>query len=61
MPETIEDFSVSKLLDIADGTDTSTDYTPEEAFEELRYRIVPNDYVTEEMRGGIRPTHIPTH
>lgn len=57
MPSGIELLSTVQLLDIAEGVDTQTDYTPQEAFDELRERIVPQTDPATAWRGGIRPHH----
>lgn len=55
MPTGIEDLDTSVLLDILDGTNTQTDWTPEQCGEELKARVVPNDDPVEATRGFIRP------
>lgn len=56
----IEELSTPMLLDIADGSNTQTEFTSGAAFAELRSRIIPeDDEKNVEMRGGIRPEHTP--
>ena len=52
----IKDLSTTQLLNIADGTDTSTDWTVAEALAELQERVVPQNDPETAWRGGIRPT-----
>lgn len=54
MPQTIEELTTVELLDIAQGA-VFTSFTVQEAFDELRVRIVPTDDPETEWRGGIRP------
>ena len=55
----INQLSTVQLLDIADGTDTSTDFSPESALAEVKARVIPDDYPLAELRGGVRPTNQP--
>lgn len=56
MPSGIELLSTIQLLDIADGN-SEQPFTVLEAVNEMKARVVPNDYPDVAMRGGIRPTN----
>lgn len=56
MPQELEDYYTDEILDIADGTNTETEYTVEECLEELKKRLWPSDHPNAEMARGIRPT-----
>lgn len=56
----LENMTTSELIAAIDGGV----YDNSEIVSELQYRVIPaNDVATSytEYRGGIRPTHIPTH
>lgn len=58
----IEEQTTKYLVENA--LESTSDFTPEEILTELKLRIIPdNDTAISytEYRGGIRPTHIPTH
>lgn len=55
MANSIEDLDTEVLLDILDGTNTATDWTPEDCGIELKARIVPENDPVEATRGFIRP------
>ena len=50
----IQDLSTQELLDIADGTNTGTDYTAAQCLTEIKLRIITDEQSPE--RGGIHPT-----
>lgn len=61
MPD-ITTYSTKDLVN--NSLQSISDFTPEEILTELKLRVIPdNDTAASltEYRGGIRPTHIPTH
>lgn len=63
MPTTLADLLTEDILDLIKNEDNST-YSFEDMGAELKYRLIPTDDVAgslTEYRGGIRPTHLPTH
>ena len=61
----LTELSTRQIVDILRGAEENTEeYTVEEMGAELHERDIPDDDVSTsntEYRGGIRPTHIPTH
>ena len=57
MPKPIDQLTTTELVSQIDAGI----YDNAEIVTELQFREVPNDYPDEAMRGGIRPTHLPTH
>ena len=60
MPKPIEQLTTRQLVAEIDGGN----YDNAEIVTEMQYRDIPDDDISEsetEYRGGIRPTHLPTH
>lgn len=57
MPLNLTNSTVDEILYILEDANQQINWAS--AVSELRYRLCPNDYAVEELRGGIRPTHQP--
>lgn len=51
----MEELTTVEILDIADGTNNTTDWTVQDCIEELKLRVITDE--ESPLKGGIHPGH----